>query len=63
LKKELKMDTPTIKWLENSISTAPNEISLNGIRNCIKWFAQMEPTDEEVLEELYKSIEDKKRFV
>jgi hypothetical protein len=57
------MDTPTIKWLENSISTAPNEISLNGIRNCIKWFSQMEPTDEQILEELYQSIENKKRFV
>jgi hypothetical protein len=63
LKKELRMDTPTIKWLENSISTAPNEISLNGIKNCIKWFSQMEPTDTEILEQLYNSIEDKKRFV
>ena len=57
------MDTPTIKWLENSIANAPNEISLNGIRNCVKWFFQMEPTDEEILEELYKSIENKKRLV
>lgn len=57
------MDTPTIKWLENSIATAPNEMSLNGIRNCIKWFAQMEPTDIDTLEQLYASIEHKKRFV
>ncbi len=57
------MDTPTIKWLENSIATAPNEMSLNGIRNCIKWFAQMEPTDADILEQLYASIEQKKRFV
>ena len=57
------MDTPTIKWLENSIANAPNEISLNGIRNCIKWFSQMETTDEEILYELYQSIENKKRFV
>ena len=57
------MDTPTIKWLEKSISTAHNEISLNGIRNCIKWFDQMEPTDEQRLEEIYQSIENKKRFV
>ncbi len=57
------MDTPTIKWLENSIATAPNEISLNGIKNCIKWFSQMEPTDTEILEQLYNLIEDKKQFV